>query len=74
MKIAKGKSAWLFLGGIPLLVLGAILYFKSEQLGGIENVQRGKNLEVAAIVIFVAGVLCWIGSFLVGGGSKKKTA
>lgn len=60
MSIVKGKSAYLFLAGLALIVAGAVLYYFSERLEGWENVQRGRNLERAALFTFIPGVLVWL--------------
>ena len=59
MKIIKGTTVVLFVIGLALIVIGAILYGKSEALSGWANVQRSTNLEIAGGITFFAGLLCF---------------
>lgn len=65
MSFIKGTTAWLFVVGIVLLVIGALLYAKSEALSGWANVSRGKTLEVWGGIVFFSGVLCWVLSYVI---------
>lgn len=66
MPLLKGKSALWFVIGIPLLVVGTLLYAKSEALSGWANVEKGKTLEVWGAIVFFAGVACWINMLRIG--------
>ena len=65
MALIKGSTAYLFVIGIVLITTGALLYAKSERLAGWENVHRGQVLEHWGLAVFIAGVLCWVLSYVI---------
>lgn len=70
-KIVSGTDAVMFLIGLVLIVVGAILYGKSESLSGWANVTKSKNLEIAGGIVFFAGVVSWIVAYVVGNSRPK---
>jgi hypothetical protein len=71
-KIIQGTTAKLFALGLVLLIIGGVLYGRSEQLGGVENIQKGKNLEIAGGIIFLSGFIAWVFMFAADGMRGKK--
>ncbi len=65
-KIIKGTSPLLFVIAFAAIILGAIIWGKSEQLSGWANVQKSQTLSVIGTCVFVAGVLVLIISYVVG--------
>jgi len=71
MAFLKGKSPLFFVIGFALIIIAAIVYWKSEALAGVENIQLGKTLEGWAIGLGVAGLVSLILMFAFDSSKKK---
>lgn len=71
MAFAKGKVTYLWLAGLPFIVVAALLYFRSEKLAGWANVKTGRTLEHWSIALVLIGVGLWVAALVIDWNRSK---